>query len=370
MTDEKRQRVRDALSSLDVDTETSQDQQIIKTTCPFSDDCIDQSIRIDMQSLNFACEDCHEQGHVDAFISAKKRERDNPSDLTVMDAEFTEVTQASRAVVLTAPKVHTLTAEQVYTPPPPLPPPPPKRTVERAIITLLALIFLIAGLGAAGLSGFANFTAFSSSVADPLQSKIWGWTGVIASIISFGGFTFFYWHTANRRFKEGVRSLLFALAGAITSIIGTQLYIANNNAAASSAATQATSNRAVLESQLTDWRAQLEGIPADTRSVEGLQSYIAEVERVGRSHQKPYRDAQNELGLAKRRDDLQTKIESTNSELLGLGKTGIQVSAAERPAIPSWFFAIMLEIFSSQGTSIGFVALLILYTRERQIADA
>lgn len=367
MTDEKRQRMRDALIALSVDLDASQDEQVIKTGCPFSDDCIDESVRIDLQSLNFSCEDCETEGHVDDFISAKRRQKNQPTP-KVVDAVFTEASKASRALVLSEPKVHTLTAEQVYTPPPPPPPPPPKRTVERAIITLLALVFLIAGLGAAGLSGFANFTAFSSSVADPLQSKIWGWTGVIASIISFGGFTFFYWHTANRRFKEGVRSLLFALAGAITSIIGTQLYIANNNAAASSAATQATSNRAVLESQLEDWRAQLDGIPADTRSVEGLESYIAEVERVGRSHQKPYRDAQNELGLAKRRDDLQAKIESTNAELLGLGETGIQVSAAERPSIPSWFFAIMLEIFSSQGTSIGFVALLILYSRTREHA--
>ncbi|MEZ5946649.1 MAG: hypothetical protein R3C04_07345 [Hyphomonas sp.] len=37
-----------------------------------------------------------------------------------------------------------------------------------------------------------------------------GWTGVIAAVISFGGFTFFYWHTANKRMKEGWRALLFS----------------------------------------------------------------------------------------------------------------------------------------------------------------
>jgi len=285
MSDERRQRALVALNGVGVDTEASQDERIIKTTCPFDDDCIDESIRIDLQSLNFACEDCHEEGHVDQLISAKKRQSNNPASLEAIDAEFTEVTQASRAVVLPEPKVHTLTAQQAYTPPPPPPPPPPKRTMDRATTTLLALVFLIAGLGAAGRSGFANFTAFSSSVAHPLQSKIWGWTGVIASVISFGGFTFFYWHTANRRFKEGVRALPFAPAGAITSIIGTQLYIANNNAAASSAATQATSNRAVLESQLTDWRAQLEGTPDNTRPAEELQSELPLIERAKRSHQ-------------------------------------------------------------------------------------
>ena len=231
-------------------------------------------------------------------------------------------------------------------------------------------MFLGAGLAAAGLSGFANYQAFSSSVADPLQSGVWGWTGVIAAVISFGGFTFFYWHSANGRMKEGIRALLFALAGGGTSIVGTQMYIAANNRAAEAELVQAGSNRDVLEMQITDWRRQLEGIPPETRSVEGLEAYLAEVERVGRTHQKPYRDAQNELGLARRRDDLQARIDAANAELLGTGSGDILVQAQTRTSIPGWFFALMLELFSSQGTSIGLVALLILYGRNHVNAAA
>lgn len=367
MTDERRQRALTELQRLGIDLEASQDDSVVKAPCPFDEDCIasgDNSVRIDLPSLSFACEHCNTSGSVEDFCAA--RAKIGPGARPhIVDAEFSEVKQAERALVKAEPKVLSLTPEQVHVPPPPPPPPPPKNTGERAIITLLALIFLGAGLAAATLSGFANYTAFSASVADPLQSGIWGWTGVIAAIISFGGFTFFYWHTANARMKEGLRALLFALAGGVTSIIGTEMYIASNNAAAEGAITEAASNRTVLEAQIADWRTQLAGIPADTRSVEGLEAYIAEVERVGRTHQKPYRDAQNELGLAKRRDDLQAKIEAANAELLGLGENGIAVSAEERPAIPSWFFAVMLEVFSSQGTSIGFVALLILYGRRR-----
>jgi hypothetical protein len=37
--------------------------------------------------------------------------------------------------------------------------------------------------------------------------------------------------------------------------------------------------------------------------------------------------------------------------------------SSERPArgLPAWFFALMLELFSSQATSIAFVSLLLLY---------
>ena len=90
---------------------------------------------------------------------------------------------------------------------------------------------------------------------------------------------------------------------------------------------------------------------------------------MGRTHQKPYRDAQNELGLARRRDDLLVRIETANAELLGTGTGDILVEAQTRTSIPGWFFALMLELFSSQGTSIGLVALLILYGRSRVNAD-
>jgi len=236
---------------------------------------------------------------------------------------------------------------------------------ESLIILVLSFIFLGAGLLAAALSAFANFQAFGAMVDDPLQSRVWSWTGVIASVCSFGGFTFVYWHWANKRRQEGMRALLFALAGALTSLVGTQMYMANNEASRAASAEAARARADVLERQVNDWREQLDGIPAETRSVAGLEAYVEEVERVGRTHQKPYRDARNELGLARRRAQLEDKLETARMEL-GQLRTRARLGTGERvsPRL-SWFFATMLEVFSSQGTSIGFVALLILAGRRR-----
>lgn len=236
---------------------------------------------------------------------------------------------------------------------------------EKTIVALLALIFVIAGLMAAVLSGFANYQAFASTVTVPLESMIWGAAGIIAAIVSFGGFTFVYWHAANQRMRESLRSLVFALVGAGASILGTQIYISSNNLTAAAEVSSAETNRDVLKTQLADWRRQLEGIPAETRSVDGLEAYIAEVERVGRTGQKPCRDAQNELGLAKRRDDLIARIKGANAQLLGQGSGNILLQAEQRAALPSWLFAVLLELFSSLATSIGLVALLIITGRRK-----
>ncbi|MEL8055331.1 MAG: hypothetical protein AAGK66_04195 [Pseudomonadota bacterium] len=231
---------------------------------------------------------------------------------------------------------------------------------ERLIMSLLAVVFLIAGLGAAGLSGFANYQAFSGVVADPMQASIWGWAGVIASVCSFGGFTFFWWHMSGRRIGEAMRALAFAIAGAATSIAGTALFMDNNAAMETAEREQNLASRTVVESQIEDWSRQLAGIPLETRSVEGLEAYLAGVEAAGRTHQKPYRDAQNELGLAKRRADLEQRIDEARASLLGKGDLNIRVQS-EVQSLPGWLFAVMLEVFSSQGTSIAFVSLLLLY---------
>lgn len=234
-----------------------------------------------------------------------------------------------------------------------------RRWGERIIITLLAVIFLVAGLAAAVLSGFANYQAFSAGVIDPNQARVWGWSGVIASICSFGGFTFFWWHMSGRRFGEAMRSLVFALAGAGTSIAGTSLFMLNNAQLQDATAAQAQQVLALRDAEIADWTRQLQGIPAETRTIEGLEAYLAGVEAVGRTHQKPYRDAQNELGLARRRAMLENKIAGARADL----RQAAEASGVTLPShnLPAWFFAIMLELFSSQGTSIAFVSLLLLY---------
>ena len=375
MSNERRKKAAARLEALGIQS-VSQDMSAIPVRCPFDRETCDPDVtptRIDLPALTYRCNSCGRAGELEELLSELEA-----SSLAVQDADFDEQEPQSTeiAIPLASGVINAELVDQdsplelarshiiKQSIPRELSASPPRRA-ESWIITLLAVVFLIAGLAAAGLSGFANYRAFSESVADPLQSSVWGWTGVIASIISFGGFTFFYWHTANKRMKEGLRALVFAAAGVVTSVIGTQMYIANNSANASNLMQQATSNRTVIETQIADWRTQLDGIPADTGSVEGLESYIKEVERVGRSHQKPYRDAQNELGLAKRRDVLLAKIEAANADLLGVGETGLSVTADRRPSLPSWFFAIMLEIFSSQGTSIALVALLIVYGRRR-----
>ncbi|MEM7330163.1 MAG: hypothetical protein AAF437_15575 [Pseudomonadota bacterium] len=235
-------------------------------------------------------------------------------------------------------------------------------TGERVIVTLLALIFLGAGLAAAILSGFANFQAFSLGVSDTSQARIWGWSGVIASICSFGGFTFFWWHLSGHRRGEALRALVFALAGAGTSIAGTTLFMMNNEQGQAVKWQSASDLRALTEAEIADWTRQLDGIPAETRSIEGLKAYLAGVEAAGRTHQKPYRDAQNELGLAERRARLEQNIATARANL----RQAVTVGSDARPAhsLPAWLFALMLEVFSSQATSIAFVSLLLLYGRK------
>jgi hypothetical protein len=233
---------------------------------------------------------------------------------------------------------------------------------ERIIISLLALIFLCAGLAAAALSGFANFQAFSLGVSDPGQANIWGWSGVIASVCSFGGFTFFWWHLSAQRRGEALRALVFALAGAGTSIAGTTMFMMNNADSQASDWQSAEQMRDLTETEIADWTRQLEGIPAETRSIDGLRAYLAGVEAAGRTHQKPYRDAQNELGLAERRAALEQNISTARANL----RKAVAAQGEVRPAqnLPAWFFALMLELFSSQATSIAFVSLLLLYGRK------
>lgn len=363
MTDSRRAKALQDIHALKLDPDANQDDGVIATSCVMSPECLasgDQTPALDLRSLSYRCSACEAAGEIEEalrqLVMVDGGERPDFAEV----AEFSSAVPTVRSTAAPAP----ITAEIVEDATPPSPSAKSRRGgLEILIITLLALIFLGAGLVSAGLSGFANYQAFSTSVADPLQGQVWGWAGVIASIISFGGFTFFWWHASQRRPSEAVRSLLFALAGAATSLVGTQMYIANNNLLAAADIARAEDARPVLEAQIEDWRTQLAGIPADTRSVDGLEAYLAEVERVGRTHQKPYRDAQNELGLAKRRDDLQAKIEAATADLLSGDEDSVLTAAAPREAIPGWFFAAMLELFSSQGTSIGFVALLILYGR-------
>lgn len=230
---------------------------------------------------------------------------------------------------------------------------------ERVIITLLSLVFLIAGLAAAALSGFANYQAFSAGVTEAAQARVWGWSGVIASVCSFGGFTFFWWHISGQRRGEALRALVFALAGAGTSIAGTSLFMLNNQQGQTASWQNGQQVQALREAEIADWSRQLQGIPPETRSIEGLEAYIAGVEAVGRTHQKPYRDALNELGLARRRADLEARIAGARADL----RQAAEVSDLTLPAqnLPAWFFALMLELFSSQGTSIALVSLLLLY---------
>lgn len=387
MSDERRlKEIRQVAELLRLAEDASQEPSDVRNACPLHEDCRasgDNNLSLNLLAGTFTCTATGDRGSLkdlirrlesgSALVPGVLPDEDPPPPAPI-DTDYSIALKATNPVVKTEPKVYQLKPEQK------LPDPEEIRAEreirleavraeqaarrrgagERLIIALLALVFVIAGLAAAALSGFANYQAFASTVSDPLQAKVWGAAGIIASIVSFGGFTFVYWHAANRRRWESLRSLLFALIGAAASILGTEIYIRSNNLNAAAEVSTAATNRDVLETQLADWRRQLDGIPPETRSVEGLEAYIAEVERVGRTEQKPYRDAQNELGLAKRRDELTAKIEAANAELLGKGEGNILLQAEQRASLPSWLFAALLELFSSQATSIGLVALLIL----------
>ena len=64
-----------------------------------------------------------------------------------------------------------------------------------------------------------------------------------------------------------------------------------------------------------------------------FRSYLAGVEAAGRTHQKPYRDAQNELGLAKRRADLEAKIAAARADLRQQTRV---VGAEPSQSLPAW----------------------------------
>lgn len=388
MSEERRlKEIRQVAELLRLHEDVSQDTSDVRTACPLHEDCRasgDNNLSLDLLNGRYACISDGETGDLRDLIRkieagralvptliADEEEAPAPAPI---DTQYSVAVKASNPVLKTPPKVYPLSPEQQLPSPEEV---KAQREIrleairaekaerrrgagERAIIVLLALVFVAAGLLAAGLSGFANYQAFASTVADPLQARVWGAAGIIAAVVSFGGFTFVYWHAANRRRMESLRALVFALIGAGASILGTEIYIRSNNLTAAAEVSTAATNREVLETQISDWRRQLEGIPPETRSVEGLESYLAEVERVGRTDHKPYRDAQNELGLAKRRDDLIAKIEAANAELLGQGSGNILLRAEQRASLPSWLFALLLELFSSQATSIGLVALLIL----------
>lgn len=391
MTDERRlKEIRQVTDLLRLTAEESQDVSDIRTLCRLHDDCRasgDNNLSLNLQAGTYACTATGEAGNLRDLIRKLEAERtlvpvlvaedDAPAPAPI-DAEYSVALKASNPVAKAEPKVLQLKPEQKLPTPEEIMAERERKLAdlraqraeksrgrgERVIIALLALLFVIAGLMAAGLSGFANYQAFASTVSDPFQSAIWGAAGIIAAIISFGGFTFVYWHAANKRPWESLRALVFALIGAGASIVGTEMYISANNRNAAAELTSAASNRALLETQVSDWRRQLEGIPPETRSVEGLEAYLREVERVGRTEQKPYRDAQNELGLAKRRDELTAKIEAANAELLGQGDGNTLLQAEHRAALPSWLFAVLMELFASQATSIGLVALLLLGRRK------
>lgn len=347
------------------------DRGVAQVDCPRCD--AKGGMRLSIGRGQATCEGCGAHGPLLAFLS-QRAQADEWNTVDYDDAEIIPIEPHLPQTVAIGSAPAPLQAEYVgdvealpepvqEAPPrasePSQPDPQGRGLGETLIMTLLSLVFLCAGLAAAFLSGFANFQAFGAGVADPMQARIWGWSGVIASVCSFGGFTFFWWHMSGKRRGEAFRALVFALAGAGTSIAGTSLYMANNEQGQLVTWQQSEAITSLREADIAEWTRQLQGIPPETRSVDGLEAYLSGVEAAGRTHHKPYRDAQNELGLAKRRAGLELKIAETRADLRQSAET--KAATVPTQSLPAWFFAVMLELFSSQGTSIAFVSLLLLY---------
>ncbi len=307
------------------------------------------------------CKDCGHDGTAMEFfngrIAARRKPTAAPTGAVIRPSAFLPPNVPPETAACNAPE----TVPDAS--PDPLPAETRASAGERWLIGLLALVLLGAGLAAGALSGFANYQAFSAMVDNRVQARVWGWSGVIASVVSLAGFTFVYWHAAGKRRVEAARALVFALAGAATSLAGTALFMQGRAAERVAHASGLEARRATIERQVEDWRVQLGAIPPETRSVEGLEAYLRGVEAAGRAHQKPYRDAQNELGQARRRASLEARVEAARAELATLAPAAAAAGAEAATEVPAWFFALMLEVFSSQGSSIGLVALLILAGR-------
>ncbi|MBU4567584.1 MAG: hypothetical protein KJ833_01315, partial [Alphaproteobacteria bacterium] len=196
MSDERRlKEIRDVARLLDLDEEVSQDVSDVRTPCPLHADCIasgDNNLHLNLQTASYACVATGEAGRLGELIRQVEAGRslvpvrtadDEAPPSEVMDASYSVAIRATNPVLRTEPQVTLLTEK--------LPSPEEIKAAreirleeiraaqaerrrgagEKLIVVGLALVFVIAGLMAAGLSGFANYQAFASTVADPAQGR-------------------------------------------------------------------------------------------------------------------------------------------------------------------------------------------------------
>jgi len=239
-------------------------------------------------------------------------------------------------------------------------------TEGQFLAKVMASFSVAGGVLAAFCGGYANFRSFSAMAETDIGFYLWGAAGIAASLISFSAFTLVWWnHNHQRRLADSRRALAVGIIASLTGIMGTWMFIASASDGHSATADQTLENRARLEGQIDRWTSELEAIPEGIGTVASIERYMAEVERVGRTDERPYRTAIENLGHAERRALLEDQIARAETRLLS--DPTLTFDPPNR-LIDPWLLALLIEFFASQGTAVGTATFLTMIEKKKALS--
>lgn len=225
---------------------------------------------------------------------------------------------------------------------------------------------LAGGVIAAICGGYANFMAFSGMADDPVTSFLWGFAGIAASLISFSAFTLVWWnHNHQKKLWDSRRALVVGLIAAGAGIMGSWMFMSSLKDDQVAEAQHILIERNRLQDQIDRWENDLKSIPPGIGTPDSIRRYMREVERVGRTHQRPYRQAIQDLGHAERREALEAQIAAADERLSS--DPALKYDPPNRMINP-WFLAILIELFASQGTAVGTAVFLTMMERKNALS--
>ncbi len=232
------------------------------------------------------------------------------------------------------------------------------RTIAIIFIFGCALGGIIAGI----CSGFGNYSAFKAMLAGTPGNWVWGWAGIAFTLTSAGAFGISFMKIEQGDWPQAVVPLIVGLIAACASTQGSKLHIDNGQAYQVEAAKKVEIGRARLADRISGWRTEMEDIPTGIGTAESLRLYMSEVERVGRSHQKPYRDAIIKLGHAEHRDSLMKKIDTAET---ALAEDPALQTVVPAKSVNGWLIAVLIELVNALGLAIAWAGAKTLYEQYR-----
>lgn len=221
----------------------------------------------------------------------------------------------------------------------------------KTFIIIVAVCLVLAGIVALFNSGLANYSAFMNEGSGDNWRFVWGMFGAAIALTSAVTFGAVVWLYRNGNKIGAIRAVLLFVIAFAGSIYGNYAYMNQNAATQNAKATQQANSINQIEANLAQWRAEVSQLPPSTKTAESLERYIKEVERVGRSHQLPYRQAVLELGEIEYRKSLETKIDGAVKELA----TFTPITPASSSPIRRWLSAVLLEIIASQTIALSLI---------------